>query len=73
MKHLQLNITGMTCDHCVAGVRNALSQLTGIESAAVAVGSADVRFDEAACTTAQMVKAVEAAGFAVAGFNTLSD
>ncbi len=73
MKQIQLNITGMSCDHCVAGIQQALSKITGIESADVTVGQADVRFDDSACNTADLVTAVETAGFGVAGFKTLSD
>jgi copper chaperone len=73
MKHTQLNITGMSCGHCVAGIQRAFSQIAGLESADVTVGQANVHFDESTCKTADLVKAVEAAGFGVAGFKTLSD
>lgn len=73
MKHTQLDITGMTCDQCVAGIQKALSQTPGIDSADVTIGQVDVRFDDSSCKTADLVKAVEAAGFTVAGFKTLSD
>lgn len=58
----KLNVSGMSCQHCVGAVRNALEHVPGVESvdvsleqgSAVVAGTADV---------ATMVAAVEDAGF----------
>lgn len=36
-KEQRLNITGMSCNHCVASVQNALKQTPGVESATVSL------------------------------------
>lgn len=69
MTSLTMHINGMTCGHCIAGVKRALAQLPGIEVQEVAIGSARVRFDEQAIPPAQveqqLAKAVEDEGYQV--------
>ena len=36
-KTIELDITGMTCDHCVHAVTNALSEVPGVSSAEVSL------------------------------------
>ena len=51
MSKITLNVTGMTCQHCVAAVTKALKGVPGVESAevsleqkqAVVTGAADVQ------------------------------
>jgi copper chaperone len=64
---LTLPITGMTCGGCVRSVTSVLQALPGVESVRVtlAPGQADVRFDPAQVTPAQLRAAVEDAGFDV--------
>ena len=60
----QLNITGMSCDHCVSHVKSALEDLEGVSQADVSLEKheADVTLsDEVA--DADLITAVEAAGY----------
>ncbi|MDT7856804.1 cation transporter [Rubrivirga sp. S365] len=61
----ELTIDGMSCDHCVAAVRNALESVPGADVRDVEVSRAVV---EAApdTTRAMLVAAVERAGYGVA-------
>ena len=63
MEKLTMQVSGMTCGHCVAGVRDALQELDGVEVDAVRVGSATVAYDPHAITPEQIADAVEAAGY----------
>jgi copper chaperone len=64
---LTLKITGMTCGGCVRSVTGVLQALPGVESVSVSLeqGQAQVRFDPAQVTPAQLAAAVEDAGFDV--------
>lgn len=68
MTDLTLSITGMTCGGCVRSVTSVLQALSGVESVNVSLeqGQAQVRFDDAKVTPAQLAAAVEDAGFDVA-------
>ena len=64
-RHLEvLQIEGMSCDHCVKSVREALEGVSGAAVQSVEIGRAEVN---AAPGTPrkQLVEAVEAAGFDV--------
>lgn len=65
-----LSIADMSCAHCVAAVEQALAGVPGIATVAVGVGSAAVRFDDAAApreqTLAAAIQAIREAGYAVA-------
>lgn len=65
MERVTLNISGMTCGHCVRGVTQALGELGGVEVERVTVGQATVRFDPSTATTARIAQAVEAEGYTV--------
>jgi copper chaperone len=60
--HTQLNIEGMTCDHCVKAVQGALERTPGVDKAVVDLdaGSATV---EGAAEVQQMLRAVEEEGY----------
>lgn len=62
---LDLSITGMTCGSCVRHVTDALRGVSGVGEARVDLqgGRATVEYDSATVTTAQMVQAVEEAGY----------
>ncbi len=66
MDKLTMQITGMTCGHCVAGVTRALKGVPGVTIDQVAIGSASVAYDPAATTPAAIAKAVEEEGYHVA-------
>lgn len=59
-----LDITGMSCGHCVARVKKTLEAQPGVEVHDVQVGSADVSVPDAVALDA-IVAALDEAGFAV--------
>ena len=61
-----LQIDGMSCDHCVRAVREALEGVSGAVVESVEVGRATVDAGPEA-TRADLVEAVEGAGYAVTG------
>ncbi|MBL9125776.1 MAG: heavy metal translocating P-type ATPase [Planctomycetaceae bacterium] len=67
MTELRLPISGMTCQHCVATVTQALQATPGVESARVSLapGEAVVRFDPQRADRQALVAAVEGAGYEV--------
>jgi len=68
---MNLEITGMHCEHCVQSVRRALLGLPGLSECQVDVGRATLAIDETKCFKAEVFAAVRAAGgFDIAGFST---
>lgn len=67
MTELSMQISGMTCGHCVKSVRDALSSVPGVEVEQVEIGSANVRFDEQKADVAHIKQAVTEEGFLVTG------
>lgn len=65
MTELSMQISGMTCGHCVKSVRDALTAVPGVEVEQVEIGSAKVRFDEQKADVAQIAQAVTEEGFLV--------
>jgi copper chaperone CopZ len=66
MKTVELEISGMSCGHCVATVRSALTVVQGVRSADVALpGRAVVQADDAV-DEAVLIDAVERAGYRAA-------
>ena len=65
MATITLNIDGMTCGGCVKSVTKVLNDLDGVHSATVSLENknAQVEFDEGKIQIAQLVEAVEDAGF----------
>ena len=65
MATVKLRVTGMTCSHCQAKVEKALKGVTGVYAAIVDLpdGAAEVDFNDDAITTAQLIGAVEHAGY----------
>ncbi len=66
---LQVPIAGMTCEHCVRTVSQALSALPGVESARVdlATARAEVEVDPSRTDRGALRKAIESAGYRVPG------
>ena len=67
MDRVKLTITGMSCGHCVSAVDKALKRMEGVEVEQVAIGSATVSYDPATTSTDRITKAIENAGYPVAG------
>ena len=65
MATITLNIDGMTCGGCVKSVTKVLNDLDGVLSATVSLENknAQVEFDEGKIQMAQLVEAVEDAGY----------
>ena len=65
MATITLNIDGMTCGGCVKSVTKVLNDLHGVRSATVSLENknAQVEFDEGKIQIAQLVEAVEDAGY----------
>lgn len=67
MAQIQLNVKGMSCDHCKMAVTNALEELDGVKSVEVSVekGKADIEYDDSKVSIEQMKEAVEEQGYEV--------
>ena len=65
MATITLNIDGVTCGGCVKSVTKVLNDLDGVRSATVSLENknAQVEFDEGKIQIAQLVEAVEDAGY----------
>lgn len=67
MQKTKLKINGMSCEHCVKTVTEALTELEGVRRAKVNLrkGEAVVRFDELCITPTRLKDAITDAGFEV--------
>ena len=67
MERITLHISGMMCSACVARVERALASMPGVSKARVSLASktAKVAFDEAQASRADLVHAIEKAGYGV--------
>jgi copper chaperone CopZ len=65
MATAKLRVTGMTCGHCQMKVEQALKGVNGVYTAIVDLkdGEAEVDFDDDAVTSAQLIAAVQKAGY----------
>lgn len=60
-----LQVKGMTCNHCVASVKQALEALDGVSEASPNLASGQVRVCGSDVETTRLAQAVEGAGFQV--------
>jgi copper ion binding protein len=65
MATLELEISGMSCGHCVNAVKNALDEIYGVDVKKVEIGSASVEYDPARASLAVIERAIEDAGYQV--------
>ena len=65
----ELSVSGMTCDHCVTRVENALRAVKGVVVASVelSAGRADVEYDDARTDRQALASAVRDAGYDPSG------
>jgi copper chaperone CopZ len=65
MANVKLRVGGMTCGHCRTKVEAALKGVRGVYSVVVDLqdGEAEVDFDDDAVTTADLLGAVQRAGY----------
>jgi len=64
MNTIELEIEGMSCEHCVAAVTEALGELPGVSVDEVRLGGAHVRYDPGQVSPDQIALAIEDAGYA---------
>ncbi len=63
-----VTITGMTCGHCAASVREEVGEIPGVQAVEVDVASGAVTIDSVAPVEADAIRsAVEEAGYRLAG------
>ena len=62
-RQVDLAISGMSCGHCVAAVRAALTELPGVEVRQVAIGAASLAIDPAVTSVGALISAVGEAGY----------
>ncbi len=67
MTTLSMQISGMTCGHCVQAVRDALTAVPGVEVQDVVIGAATVAFDENSTDPSAVTQAVLNEGYVVIG------
>ena len=60
-----INISGMSCGHCVAAVQKALAAVPGVSVLDVKIGSASIAIDPATNSLAAAQAAIDAAGYDV--------
>lgn len=65
MARTKLNVTGMTCDHCVSSVKSALEDVAGVRSARVDLdaGTAVIDYDDGRTEPRELATAVADAGY----------
>ncbi|OLZ09581.1 heavy-metal-associated domain-containing protein [Sulfobacillus thermosulfidooxidans] len=67
MERVSLGVKGMTCNHCVMTVTNALKSVDGVKTASVSLDQelAKITYDESKTSLEQLKQAVIAAGYQV--------
>ena len=67
MEKTKLKIDGMSCEHCVKTVTDALTELPGVRRAKVNLRKAEavVHFDASRVTSANLTEAITTVGFKV--------
>ena len=63
MERMSLTIEGMSCGHCVAAVDQALRGLESVRLESLTIGAATLEFDETRVSKADVLDAVDDAGY----------
>lgn len=63
MKQVKLDVTGMSCGHCVHAVKEALAGVAGVTVDSVSIGKATVSIDEQRVPVGALIDAVSDAGY----------
>lgn len=63
METVRLDISGMSCDHCIRAVRGALEGVDGATVESVELGTAQVRYDPEQTSPARLADAVSDEGY----------
>lgn len=72
MDRMSLTIDGMSCDHCVRAVAEALEGVDGVRVERVGVGSAVVEYDPEAVEPERIRGVVVEQGYGVRGMERVS-
>ena len=67
MTRTELEITGMSCGHCVKSVQKALASLDGVQVEHVGIGTAALSYDEGKISQDAIAAAIEDEGYAIVG------
>jgi len=69
MEKKTLKVTGMSCNHCVNAVNNALSGISGVADVAVSLqdGAVSFNYDPALAPIEAIKAAITEEGFEIAG------
>lgn len=65
-KTIELDVTGMTCDHCVRSVTNALKDVPGVSDAVVSLEDKKATVTADDVDIAKLIEAVEEEGYEAA-------
>ncbi len=65
MSETTMKIEGMSCQHCVMRVKKAVEALPGVSKADVAIGTANVTYDDAKVKEKDLEQAIENVGFTI--------
>ncbi len=63
MEQVTIHINGMSCGHCLNAVNTALAGLEGVTVGSVRIGRVEVSYDPGVTDPAQIVAAIEEAGY----------
>lgn len=63
MEKLEFEVRGMTCDHCVTSVRNAIEELPGVHSALVDLDAGSAVVEGQDLDASQIAAAVREEGY----------
>jgi copper chaperone len=67
---LSIQVRGMSCEHCVQAIEQALAQNPGVEGVRVAIGTVELVFDDKSISKSQLIECIRAAGpYDVTGFS----
>ncbi|GGA57357.1 MAG: copper ion binding protein [Firmicutes bacterium] len=65
MKQVKLQVTGMSCGHCVDAVEGAMERIGAKGTVDLEAGTVQVAFDESRVTLEQVKEAIEDQGYDV--------
>jgi copper chaperone len=65
MRSITMQVDGMSCGHCVASVKRALTTVEGVHVKEVRLGSAEVAYDPTLTTPDRIGQVLSEAGYAV--------
>ncbi len=60
---IELDITGMTCDHCVRAITNAVQDVEGVTSAKVDLASNSAKVEGSVIDVKKILEAIEEEGY----------